>query len=264
MQIDYGNLKSYYASMKGCAIMKNLSIKKRMCARLVVAAVLGCLASAAHPVGAITLSYTDTVQSPGNSINYLLDFGVPSGNTYNATFTVSHTADTTPEWYAAWFTFNFSTGSNPATIANLTDPSGTGPWSVLTSSTDVLKGGGQYGSPLDAGAAGFYVASIASGAPADSPTQGIFVTGSLVTTTPKTFTFDFTTNGGTLHDGVGDNEMPFKVGYYNKDTGATKWTVNRLSAELDVTKVPEPGTLLLLGSGILGIGLMGRKFRGRS
>lgn len=217
-----------------------------------------------RPAMATSLSYTDSIQSPGDNINYSLVYNLLSGNTYSATFTVTHDADTTPEWYAAWFTFNFTSGSNPATITNLVYPSGTGPWSILTSSTQVLKGGGNYGSPLDKGAAGFDVTSIEQGGPADNPTQGIWVTGPLATTTPETFTFDFTTNGGTLHDGVGGNDTPFKVGYYNKNTGATSWTVNRLSAGLDGTshKVPEPSTLLLLGSGFVGLGLFGRRRKG--
>lgn len=226
-----------------------------------IVAMASSLLIMSQPAMATSLSYTDIVQSPGDNINYSLEYNLSTGNTYNATFTVSHDADTTPEWYAAWFTFNFTTGNHAATISNLVGPSGTGPWSVLDSSTQVLKGGGNYGSPLDTGAAGFYVTSIKKPAP-DYPDTGIWVTGPLATTTPETFTFDFTTNGGTLHDGVGTNDMPFKVGYYDKKTGDTKWTVNRLSAGLDGTQtVPEPSTILLLGSGLIGLAGFARRLR---
>jgi len=211
------------------------------------------LVGMAQYVGATTLVYTDNLEVPasgGNAITYSLTYNLLSNSTYDATFSVSHLLDTSPEWYASWFTFNFSTANSSATIGSLVGPASTGPWSILTSATEVLGGGENYKNPLDTGAAGFYVTSIASPTP-DYPTEGIWLTGADLAT--KTFNFQFTTNGGTLHD----DDMPFKVGYY-KD-GDTKWTVNQLSKELVVAPVPEPGTMMLFGIGMLGLAVYGKR-----
>jgi len=207
------------------------------------------------PAAAISyLKYVDTDSSAaiGNDITYSLSYNNVAGNAYEAVLTISHLTDTVPEWYAGWFTFNFASGSNPAEIDLLLSPIGTGPWSVLASSTEVLSGGGQYKSPLDAGAAGFYLDAIAQVAVPTDPAQGAWVTGPLNTTTPLTFSFNFMTTG-VLHTGEAEDGMPFKVGYYSLMTNETKWIVNQLSKPLEDSPgfpVPEPATATLILVGL--------------
>lgn len=213
---------------------------------------------------AFPLSYTTNSldPGPGEGITYTLDSSLVEGSSYSyhATFTIDPGDNSsTRKWYAGWFLFKFDGAQNPVNIDSLKisgEPATQ--WSISDSfentTVKVLTGGGKYKNLLSSqypGFFGFYVTSLAEGLP-DDPTQGINLTGT------TSLDFDFTL----LDGGVANPDlMPFRVGYYADNPGSGKWEVNQLSAEL----VPEPATIFLLGSGLVGLGLWGRKkFKVRS
>ncbi len=111
------------------SFMRNVFQKKAMIGVTLSLAFLICLLTLAESVRATSLSVTDSTLSPGNPIDYELNFSrIGPTQTFDATFSITNFAIVSPNWWADWFLFKFD-GSDGAVIDVSSAPSGV--WSVL-------------------------------------------------------------------------------------------------------------------------------------
>ena len=204
---------------------------------------------------AFSLSYTTVPgdQSPFAGIGFDLGIDSLGGDSYRATFTITPPSSDVapPNWYVGWFVLQFD-ASTPAVInpASVTLNGGVAapPWGVLTPAQTVPWGPTTL-TPANAGKSGLYL-------PGFTGSLGTLTGGLLVNSDgPYTFVFNFVETSP-LADAVN-----FQMGFYDgfpEDEGSYRH--KQLSKTL--TSVPEPSTLLLLGAGLIGFGILGRrKFR---
>ncbi len=215
------------------------------------------------PAGATTLSYTDTAQF-GNSITYTLDYSLISGSNYKATFTVDATSGGSSGGSVGWFTFATSGGTDQAVMTTYGIPSSwgakgaTGSDPYFLSDPQMLQGGTQQNPNFtnigQQGSSGFFDKDLEQSTYNGSLANALLVYGFGGADKVYTFTFDMS------DPNMRFDYMPFQVGYYIPGKNDIAKFDGRLSVDLGGgTSVPEPSTLLLLGSGLLGLALAGRK-----
>ncbi len=209
------------------------------------ALVVALLLLALPAVGlAATYTWTDISSGvPGSEYTLNITSVNPSLHTYSATFTVDTATYATP-WYINWFQFKMDDG----TAATITSTSTSG-WSIMNSGANINLA--EFGNEKFANDtwSGLYQTTAVEGASLGDLALGVRLDGGSFT-----WAFNF------ILDAPFNSDLPLQVGYYDGFSGGSSNPAQTRMSQPS-NSVPEPGTLLLLGGGLVGLGMLKRKFR---